>query len=167
MTSNDSRIRLYDLRDLSLSMKYKGYVNSSSQIKASFRWEKQPWKTTCRNMSISDLTLLLKVEKYEWISRMSSCSCSHDYSFIVSGSEDKYVYIWSTYHDLSKFTSVRRDRNDFWEGIKGNMIEQKMIIYLSCTDISGSIFWQSIKHILLNCPSFHEVSSPKDFSKIL
>lgn len=44
---------------------------------------------------------------------------SHDYSFIVSGSEDKYVYIWSTYHDLSKFTSVRRDRNDFWEGIKG------------------------------------------------
>lgn len=44
---------------------------------------------------------------------------SHDYSFIVSGSEDKYVYIWSTYHDLSKFTSVRRDRNDFWEAIKG------------------------------------------------
>uniref|UniRef100_A0A7N8WQ69 WD repeat-containing protein 44 n=1 Tax=Mastacembelus armatus TaxID=205130 RepID=A0A7N8WQ69_9TELE len=83
VTSNDSRIRLYDLRDLSLSMKYKGYVNSSSQIKASF---------------------------------------SHDYSFIISGSEDKYVYIWSTYHDLSKFTSVRRDRNDFWEGIKGNCI---------------------------------------------
>uniref|UniRef100_A0A8C8EKQ5 WD repeat-containing protein 44 n=1 Tax=Oncorhynchus tshawytscha TaxID=74940 RepID=A0A8C8EKQ5_ONCTS len=81
VTSNDCRIRLYDLRDLSLSMKYKGYVNSSSQIKASF---------------------------------------SHDYSFIVSGSEDKYVYIWSTYHDLSKFTSVRRDRNDFWEGIKAH-----------------------------------------------
>ncbi|XP_029956600.1 WD repeat-containing protein 44 [Salarias fasciatus] len=81
VTSNDSRIRLYDLRDLSLSMKYKGYVNSSSQIKASF---------------------------------------SHDYSFIVSGSEDRYVYIWSTYHDLSKFTSVRRDRNDFWEGIKAH-----------------------------------------------
>lgn len=81
VTSNDSRIRLYDLRDLSLSMKYKGYVNSSSQIKASF---------------------------------------SHDYAFIVSGSEDKYIYIWSTYHDLSKFTSVRRDRNDFWEGIKAH-----------------------------------------------
>ncbi|XP_023818678.1 WD repeat-containing protein 44 isoform X1 [Oryzias latipes] len=81
VTSNDSRIRLYDLRDLSLSMKYKGCVNSSSQIKASF---------------------------------------SHDYSFIVSGSEDKYVYVWSTYHDLSKFTSVRRDRNDFWEGIKAH-----------------------------------------------
>ncbi|XP_061104154.1 WD repeat-containing protein 44-like isoform X2 [Conger conger] len=81
VTSNDSRIRLYDLRDLSLSMKYKGFVSSCSQIKASF---------------------------------------SHDCSFIVSGSEDKFVYIWSTYHDLSKFTSVRRDRNDFWEGIKAH-----------------------------------------------
>uniref|UniRef100_A0A4W3HLT9 WD repeat-containing protein 44 n=1 Tax=Callorhinchus milii TaxID=7868 RepID=A0A4W3HLT9_CALMI len=81
VTSNDSRIRLYDLRDLSISMKYKGYVNSSSQIKASF---------------------------------------SHDYTYIVSGSEDRYFYIWSTYHDVSKFTSVRRDRNDFWEGIKAH-----------------------------------------------
>ncbi|KAG8237134.1 hypothetical protein J437_LFUL011182 [Ladona fulva] len=36
VTSNDSRIRLYDLRDLNLSCKYKGYVNVSSQIKASF-----------------------------------------------------------------------------------------------------------------------------------
>ncbi|XP_067852900.1 WD repeat-containing protein 44 [Heptranchias perlo] len=81
VTSNDSRIRLYDLRDLSISMKYKGYVNSSSQIKASF---------------------------------------SHDYTYIISGSEDRYFYIWSTYHDVSKFTSVRRDRNDFWEGIKAH-----------------------------------------------
>ncbi|XP_071033572.1 WD repeat-containing protein 44 isoform X2 [Parasteatoda tepidariorum] len=36
VTSNDSRIRLYDLRDLCLTCKYKGYVNLSSQIKASF-----------------------------------------------------------------------------------------------------------------------------------
>lgn len=36
VTSNDSRVRLYDLRDLNLSCKYKGYLNSSSQIKASF-----------------------------------------------------------------------------------------------------------------------------------
>lgn len=36
ITSNDSRIRLYDLRDLNVSCKYKGYVNMSSQIKASF-----------------------------------------------------------------------------------------------------------------------------------
>ena len=35
VTTNDSRIRLYDLRDLSLACKYKGYVNESSQIRAS------------------------------------------------------------------------------------------------------------------------------------
>ncbi|XP_047517932.1 WD repeat-containing protein 44 isoform X9 [Pieris napi] len=83
VTSNDSRVRLYDLRDLNLSCKYKGkgYVNVSSQIKASF---------------------------------------SHDGKYIVSGSENQCIYIWKTCHDYSKFTSVRRDRNDFWEGIKAH-----------------------------------------------
>lgn len=79
VTSNDSRIRLYDLRDLNLSCKYKGYANFSSQIKASF---------------------------------------SHDGKFIVSGSENQCIYIWKSNHDYSKFSSVRRDRNDYWEGIK-------------------------------------------------
>ncbi|XP_014262648.1 WD repeat-containing protein 44 isoform X2 [Cimex lectularius] len=79
VTSNDSRIRLYDLRDLNLSCKYKGYANFSSQIKASF---------------------------------------SHDGKYITSGSENQCIYIWKSNHDYSKFPSVRRDRNDFWEGIK-------------------------------------------------
>ncbi|XP_050533760.1 WD repeat-containing protein 44 [Daktulosphaira vitifoliae] len=81
VTSNDSRVRLYDLRDLNLSCKYKGYVNISSQIKASF---------------------------------------SHDGKYIVCGSENQCIYIWKTHHDYSKFTSVRRDRNDYWEGIKAH-----------------------------------------------
>lgn len=81
VTSNDSRIRLYDLRDLSVSCKYKGYVNVSSHIKASF---------------------------------------SHDGKYIVSGSENRDIYIWKTNHDYSKFSSVRRDRNDFWEAIKAH-----------------------------------------------
>ncbi|KAL3280255.1 hypothetical protein HHI36_017750 [Cryptolaemus montrouzieri] len=81
ITSNDSRIRLYDLIDLNVSCKYKGYVNMSSQIKASF---------------------------------------SHDGKYIVSGSENRDVYIWKTNHDYSKFSSVRRDRNDFWEAIKAH-----------------------------------------------
>ncbi|XP_058807831.1 WD repeat-containing protein 44 [Phymastichus coffea] len=81
VTSNDSRIRLYDLRDLNLSCKYKGYVNVSSQIKANF---------------------------------------SPDGQYIVSGSENQCIYIWKTHHDYSKFSSVRRDRNDFWEGIKAH-----------------------------------------------
>ncbi|CAG7818596.1 unnamed protein product [Allacma fusca] len=81
VTSNDSRIRLYDLRDLSLNCKYKGYVNSSSQIKGTF---------------------------------------SHDGKYIVSGSENQSVYIWKTCHDYSKFSSARRDRNGFWEGVKAH-----------------------------------------------
>lgn len=81
VTSNDSRIRLYDLRDLNLSCKYKGYVNDSQQIKASF---------------------------------------SHDGKYIISGSENQSIYIWKTYHDYAKLSSVRRDRSDFWEGIKAH-----------------------------------------------
>lgn len=81
VTSNDSRIRLYDLRDLNLSCKYKGYFNASSQIKASF---------------------------------------SHDGKYIISGSENHCIYIWKTHHDYAKLSSVRRDRNDFWEGIKAH-----------------------------------------------
>ncbi|XP_031553954.1 WD repeat-containing protein 44-like [Actinia tenebrosa] len=41
ITSNDSRIRLYDLKDNSLSCKYKGCTNASSQIKASFSHDGQ------------------------------------------------------------------------------------------------------------------------------
>ncbi|KAG5671766.1 hypothetical protein PVAND_001944 [Polypedilum vanderplanki] len=81
VTSNDSRIRLYDLRDLGLSCKYKGYVNDSQQIKASF---------------------------------------SHDGKYIISGSENQSIYLWKTHHDFTKLSSVRRDRSDFWEGIKAH-----------------------------------------------
>ncbi|PRD27074.1 UNVERIFIED_CONTAM: WD repeat-containing protein 44 [Trichonephila clavipes] len=80
VTSNDSRIRLYDLRDLCLTCKYKGYVNLSSQIKASL---------------------------------------SHDGKYILSGSENQFIYLWKTSHDYAK---LRRDRNDYWTGIKGKHI---------------------------------------------
>ncbi|GFY47530.1 WD repeat-containing protein 44 [Trichonephila inaurata madagascariensis] len=78
VTSNDSRIRLYDLRDLCLTCKYKGYVNLSSQIKASL---------------------------------------SHDGKYILSGSENQFIYLWKTSHDYAK---LRRDRNDYWTGIKAH-----------------------------------------------
>lgn len=38
ITSNDSRIRLYNLKTHTLDCKYKGFTNSSSQIKGSFRY---------------------------------------------------------------------------------------------------------------------------------
>ncbi|KAF4517048.1 hypothetical protein B566_EDAN004668 [Ephemera danica] len=61
--------------------KYKGCVNISSQIRASF---------------------------------------SHDGKYITSGSENQTIYIWRTYHEQAKFSSARRDRNNFWEGIKAH-----------------------------------------------
>lgn len=79
VTSNDSRIRLYDLRDLTLTCKYKGCTNNSSQIKASF---------------------------------------SPKSKYLICGSEDHFIYIWKTQHEFYKFSSARRDRNDYWEAIK-------------------------------------------------
>jgi len=36
ITSNDSRIRLYDIRTKEIERKYRGYSNQSSQIRSSF-----------------------------------------------------------------------------------------------------------------------------------
>ncbi|KAI9719903.1 MAG: hypothetical protein M1828_006033 [Chrysothrix sp. TS-e1954] len=57
VTSNDSRIRLYNLRDKSLEMKFKGNENTSAQMHGRF---------------------------------------SDDVRYVICGSEDKKVYIWST-----------------------------------------------------------------------
>ncbi|OLN85493.1 putative WD repeat-containing protein C3H5.08c [Colletotrichum chlorophyti] len=56
ITSNDSRVRIYKLRDKSLESKFKGHENTCSQIYANF---------------------------------------SDNGQWIVSGSEDKRIYIWS------------------------------------------------------------------------
>ena len=39
ITSNDSRIRLYDIRTKEIERKYRGYSNQSSQIRASFSYD--------------------------------------------------------------------------------------------------------------------------------
>ncbi|MFH4975650.1 hypothetical protein AB6A40_002359 [Gnathostoma spinigerum] len=78
VTSNDSRIRMYDLRDMALTCKFKGAQNERSQIRASF---------------------------------------SPDGRHIVCGSEDRYIYVWTT-SDLPSSLTVRRDRNDFWQRIR-------------------------------------------------
>ncbi|XP_076454073.1 WD repeat-containing protein 44-like isoform X2 [Babylonia areolata] len=79
VTSNDSRVRLYSLKDLTLTCKYKGCTNNSSQIKASF---------------------------------------SPTGKYIICGSEDHFLFVWKTNYEFVKFTSARRDRNDYWEAIK-------------------------------------------------
>lgn len=78
VTSNDSRIRMYDLRDMALTCKFKGAQNERSQIRASF---------------------------------------SPDGKHIVCGSEDRFVYVWTT-ADLPSSLAVRKDRNDSWQRIR-------------------------------------------------
>ena len=43
ITSNDSRLRVYQMRDKALFCKYKGLSNASSQIKAMFRYDRIVW----------------------------------------------------------------------------------------------------------------------------
>jgi len=79
VTSNDSRLRVYD--GYTLKCKYKGHKNSNSQIKASFG-------------AFGD--------------------------FIVCGSEDECVYVWSTVNSYVPsinpiYTGYRKDRHASYE----------------------------------------------------
>ena len=42
---------------------------------------------------------------------------------MISGSEDHFIYLWKTQHEFYKFSSARRDRNDYYEAVKGNELE--------------------------------------------
>ena len=79
VTSNDSRIRVYD--GYTLACKYKGHKNNNSQIRASF---------------------------------------SPGAEFIVCGSEDEHVYVWSTVNSFVPsinpiYTGYRRDKHSSYE----------------------------------------------------
>lgn len=110
VTSNDSRIRLYDLRDLSVSCKYKVREVSTHIL-----------FLVCMVVALNLLFLCKSwFQGYVNVSSQIKASFSHDGKYIVSGSENQCIYIWRTDHDYSKFSSVRKDRNDFWEGIKAH-----------------------------------------------
>ena len=106
VTSNDSRIRLYNLKDHSLSCKYKGCLNTSSQIKATFRYINvvNSWK----------LSLFSLLSGHPPFPSVFPQTNSRDGQYIISGSEDNFVYVWKTHIDTLKMPS-RRDRNEFYE----------------------------------------------------
>ena len=72
--------------------------------------------------------------KYRGLSNLSSqirASFSHDGKYIVAGSENQCIYLWKTHHDHGKFSATaRRDRNAYWEGVKGEVNRQIGINYL-------------------------------------
>ena len=65
----------------------------------------------------------------------SSSSFSRDGQYIIGGSEDNYVYIWKTHHDVSKLSSARRDRNEYYESFSGGFISIVVHVSLHCTCI--------------------------------
>ena len=84
VTSNDSRVRVYD--GYALACKYKGHKNNNSQIRASF---------------------------------------SPGAEFIVCGSEDEHVYVWSTMNSFVPsinpiYTGYRRDKHSSYESFRAN-----------------------------------------------
>ena len=55
---------------------------------------------------------------------------SRDGQYIIGGSEDNYIYIWKTHHDVSKLSSARRDRNEYYESFSGEPINSAACIHL-------------------------------------
>ena len=55
---------------------------------------------------------------------------SRDGQYIIGGSEDNYIYIWKTHHDVSKLSSARRDRNEYYESFSGKPINSAACIHL-------------------------------------
>ena len=53
----------------------------------------------------------LSVEIIHWLFYFS-----HDGQYVISGSEDHFVYIWRTQHGIQ---SARRDKNEFYESFSG------------------------------------------------
>ena len=49
---------------------------------------------------------------------------SRDGLSIISGSEDNFIYVWKTHHDVSKLSSARRDRNEFYESFTSEQWER-------------------------------------------
>ncbi|KAF8425112.1 WD40-repeat-containing domain protein [Tirmania nivea] len=76
VTSNDSRVRIYNLRDKGLETKFKGHENTCSQIRATFR---------------------------------------DDMKYIISGSEDRKVYIWNVAPEGGEKSFHKKRPMEFFE----------------------------------------------------
>ena len=55
---------------------------------------------------------------------------SRDGLNIISGSEDHYIYVWKTHHDVNKLTSVRRDRNEFYESFSSTILLNNILLFV-------------------------------------
>lgn len=120
-----SSINIQRLSLLMLEFPLESQINSSISFLLAFLnsiFYNQIFKTVLKffNLNFSNWRQIWIFQGYVNMSSQIKASFSHDGKYIVSGSENRDVYIWKTNHDYSKFSSVRRDRNDFWEAIKAH-----------------------------------------------
>ena len=76
---------------------------------------------------------------------MCCVSFSPKAKYIICGSEDQFVYIWKQHHDFYKFSSARRDRNDYWEAIKSKLNINKwpnLVLSSLSVSVNFSHFYQ-------------------------
>ncbi|EDQ87147.1 uncharacterized protein MONBRDRAFT_27566 [Monosiga brevicollis MX1] len=115
ITTNDSRLRVFDLSDLSLVCKYKGFTNHSSQIAASFRYCDAPQTPPPSILAIPTPRLFTAYN----LTRPSlvdmpclSFTNSSNGAYIVCGSEDQRIYLWECHRDPpANNRRWRRDKN--------------------------------------------------------
>lgn len=108
ITSNDSRIRLFNIRTKEIESKYRGYSNTSSQIRASFSYDDK---------------YIIRYNLYYFV-----LDFVFYFIYYFSGSEDSWFYIWKTEPSKegedsplnAKFTKKRRRNFDrAYERIRG------------------------------------------------
>lgn len=94
---------MYDLRDMALTCKFKVHL-----IKA---------------MISSHPPFFIRISIFSLQGAQNErsqirASLSPDGKHIVCGSEDRFIYIWTT-ADLPSSLAVRKDRNDSWQRLRG------------------------------------------------
>lgn len=69
----------------------------------------------------------MQLRKYSLLQLIINCSssnasffCSHDGKYITAGSENQCVFLWRTHYEPNNLT-VRKDRNSYYEAIKGKI----------------------------------------------
>ncbi|WAR27960.1 WDR44-like protein [Mya arenaria] len=107
-----------DILDVSWSKNY--FILSSSMDKTVRLWHISRRECLCTFQHMDFVTAIVFHPRVLMMESASSTAQSQRGKYIVCGSEDHFVYMWRTQHEFYKFSSARRDRNDYYEAFKAH-----------------------------------------------